>query len=50
MSDLLKDRMKDEAKADAYFRFLNRYGLYGKKHFYVDEFRRFTKYAARLWP
>ena len=44
MSDILKDRMKDEAKENAFKLFLYRYGVVPARSFDVDVLRRFTKY------
>ena len=44
MSDILKDRMKDEAQENAFERFLYRYGILPGRSFAVDELRRFKKY------
>jgi len=47
MSDLLKDRMVDEAKKSAYARYYLRFGFQDGNDFYVDELRRFVKYHGR---
>jgi len=44
MSDILKDRMKDEAQENAFKRFFYRYGILPGRSFAVDELRRFKKY------
>ena len=55
ISDILKVRMKDEARKNAQSRFLYRYGIYLEDDFSVDELRRFTKYTPawerqpRIW-
>ena len=47
MSDLLKDRMVDEAKKSAFARYYLSFGFQDGNDFYVDELRRFVKYHGK---
>ena len=44
ISELLKDRMVDEAMKSAFARYFVRFGFREGKDFYVDELRRFMRY------
>ena len=44
ISELLKDRMIDEARKSAFARYFLRFGFSEGTNFYVDELRRFVRY------
>ena len=48
MSDLLKCRMVDEAKKNAFTKYFRSFDLMVGKWFIVDELRRFVKYCESL--
>ena len=47
ISELLKDRMVDEATKSAFARFFVRFGFTEGTNFYVDGLRRFVRYDGR---